>query len=154
MQMYIDVLLGLYEKGETYAEILNSPVNADRVASEIVGKYRSKFTAVTVTKDSEGHEVAGGVCYDGTFWALLKDALERIERGDSKPTFSEVILLVTELRGWLQIARKIHELKSALKREIQTAQVALLEESKGELWILLERAVEAAKKRSIAIHHG
>jgi len=68
---YLDRLLVAYRAGRDVMDEQGNPANSDRVASSIVGEYRSKGQCL---KDKES-----GVSYDGPLYAHLLTALEAAE---------------------------------------------------------------------------
>ncbi len=163
-KMYLDILLEDYAQGYTFSNALGSSCNAGRVASEIVGKFRTFTTSdgdvlpllqAAVSIEAEDEEVADGrsrqfpvgVSFDGWLSAEVQDGLERAERGE-RIGAAYVQSLLAALRHQLHIAKNIDKLKSQLKQAIQSRQVEVLLSEFGPFANLLRKALKAATERN------
>lgn len=146
-RMFVDILLDSYAAGDTFNAALGSPVDADNVASEIVGSFRT-YT----TKDGNTHaflkaDGGEGISQDGPFKARLLDTLKGFEQG----VLTNPSLSVDNIIGWLyselRIAKKINEVKSLTRADVMFYQDSELKNPNGKLRRLLTAAFKAAHER-------
>lgn len=162
-KFYVDRLLEAYAAGETENAQLGCQVNADTLASEITGKFRTVTIENTLypllqvcsnfSEDESQYEGSAkgrakfGMSQDRVLLGLLREALNAFESGqEGSPD-----MIASDIQAKLSIALKLpkdfSKTKSQVKLLVQQRQYEDLIKQDGRLGVLIVKALTAAKER-------